>query len=129
MEITCVFVERRAYPGACIVAASAAIAGDDECRDSGRRERGSGECIVERTTSVIAATTPRPWCGNTCACSTSCCAQSSRNQPRESAKFSHPRVPEQYCWWVWLVSIIILLFSLIRAHSFPAFSRKEEKFK
>lgn len=91
-------VERRAYLGACIVAASAAVAGDNECRDSGRRERGSGECTVECTTSATAAATPWPWCGNTCARSTPRCAQSGRDQPRESAKSSHPRVPEQHRW-------------------------------
>jgi len=73
-EITIVFIERRAYFGACIVAASAAVAGDNERRDSGRRECGSGECTVECTTSVTVATTSWPWCGDTCARSTPCCA-------------------------------------------------------
>lgn len=98
MKIMFVPIERCTYLGACIVAASAAIAGDDECRDSGRCERGSGECIVECTTSVTITTTPWPWSGNTCARSTPRCAQSGRDQPRESAKSSHPRIPEQHRW-------------------------------
>lgn len=94
MKIMFVLVERHAYLGACIVAASAAVAGDDECRDSGRSECGSSECAVECTASITTATTPWPWCGNTCARSTPCCAQSSGDQPRESAKSSNPRVPK-----------------------------------
>lgn len=90
--------ERHAYVSACIAAAVAAVAGDDERRDSGRREYGGGECTVECAASVAAATTPWPWCGNTCSRRAPRRAEPAGNQPRESAESGHPRVSEQYCW-------------------------------
>lgn len=120
-----VFAERHAYVGACISAVVAAAAGDDERRHSGRRER-EYERTVERAASVAAAATSWPWCGNTRARGATRCSQSG-DQPRESAKPSHPRVLEQHRWWVWLVSTACTHFCSLRYLAYQLGQRYENE--
>jgi len=64
-KVTFMLAERRAHPGARVAAAAATITGDDERRNPSGRERRGGERVVERATSVVVATAPWPWGGNT----------------------------------------------------------------
>lgn len=61
------FAERHACFGASLIATVATTSGDNERGDSGR-----GRCwckrVVERTASIVTATTPWPRRGDSCAC-------------------------------------------------------------
>lgn len=89
------FSERYTGASASFPSAAATTSGDDECSDPGRREC-RRECPLERATSVVAATTPRPWCSHPCARSCTRSSKPARNQPREPAGPGHARVFEQH---------------------------------